>query len=197
MVAYTGEPWKAWAHQRAIPSAQALGVPVVLGEGPTVAEARNHGLSRVATEWVVFLDADDELEAGYGDAMASGTADLRAPQVRYIHPGGNAQKPGFPRVAGHTHDCTGDCLPQGNWLVIGTAVRADMLRSIGGWPDWPVYEDWAAWLRLWRDGATVEAIPSAIYRAHVRARSRNRGTPMDVRNRVHHEIVASILGVPA
>lgn len=192
MVAYTGDPWRTWAHQRAIPSAEALGVPVVVGEGSTVADARNDGLSRVSTEWVVHLDADDELEPGYVEAMATGTADLRAPVVRYIHAGGQRTQPGMPRVAGHRHACTGECLPEGNWLVVGACARADLLRKVGGWWGEPIYEDWSLWLRCWLAGATVEPVPSAIYRAHVRPRSRNRALPMVRRNEIHHQILRSV-----
>lgn len=195
MVAYTGDPWRTWAHQRAIPSAEALGVPVLVGAGTTVADARNNGLAQVQTEWVVFLDADDELEPGYVDAMDEGTADLRAPAVRYVEAGGHAKTPGFPRVAGHRHDCTGDCLPWGNWIVIGAAVRADMLRGIGGWHEHTWSEDWCTWLRCWQAGASIEPIPEAIYRAHVRIRSRNRGAPQAQRLAAHREI-ATERGVP-
>jgi GT2 family glycosyltransferase len=159
--------------------------------GDTLAEARNAGLAQVDTEWVVFLDADDELAPGYMDAMATGFADLRAPSVRYVK-GSRTQDPYVPQVAGHTHACTGECLPEGNWLVIGAAARTDLLRSVGGFREWDCYEDWDLWLRCWLAGATVEAIPSAEYVAHVRPDSRNRFHPMSFRNRVHAQIIESV-----
>ena len=181
-----------WVHlaQRAILSAHAQ-APVLHihadDAGDTLAVARNRALEQVDTEWVVFLDGDDELEAGYIDALASGTADLRAPAVRYIS-GQRAEMPHVPRVAGHAHACTADCLPHGNWLVIGTAVRTHTLREVGGWREFGWSEDWDAWLRCWKAGATVEAIPDAIYRAHVRPDSRNRAASRKERNRWHWEI---------
>lgn len=182
--------WAELAAERAVPSAQ--GVPVVTAHGTSLAAARNAALSEVKTEWVVFLDADDQLEANYVDAMEAGTADLRAPAVRYVR-NGSHPTPYVPRVAGHEHACEAECLRDGNWLVIGTAVRAQMLRDVGGWRDWPCYEDWDAFQRCWLAGATVEAIPEAVYRAHVRADSRNRAPAMADKNRVHHEIVAANL----
>jgi glycosyltransferase involved in cell wall biosynthesis len=179
--------------ERAIASATEQGVPVVHRHRSTLAEARNACLDVVETEWVAFLDADDELEAHYFDALAWGTADLRAPAVRYVQ-NGKAHRPYVPKVAGHRHACTGECLPQGNWLVIGTAARAQMLRDVGGFEEWPVYEDWALWLRCWQAGASVEAVPQAIYRAHVSPTSRNRAPAIADRNRVHHEIVDAVLG---
>ena len=192
------ERWTKLAHKRAIPSAEALGVPVVYSHAGTLHDARNNGLAKVDTEFVVNLDADDELEPGYVEAMALGSADVRAPAVRYVH-ATVAGRPAMPRVAGHSHPCVAECLPWGNWLVVGSLVRADLVRSVGGWWAEPVYEDWSLWLRCYRAGATFEAIPAAVYRAWVRPDSRNRSRPMEERNRVHHEIVRSIYpeGIPA
>lgn len=184
--------WQELAESRAVPSAIGQ-APVIRVHGDTLHGARNTALERVRTDWVIYLDADDELEPGYVETLAAGAADLRAPAVRYVR-GRQARAPYVPRVAGHRHDCTADCLPAGNWLVVGTMARTSLLRQVGGWEPWPVYEDWALWLRCWRAGATVEAIPQAVYRAHVRPDSRNRAPAMNRKNQVHHEIVAAILG---
>jgi hypothetical protein len=191
---YGTPAWERLARERAIPSAEAQGVPVVHVHGETLADARNRGLAQVATEFVVHLDADDELEPGYIATLAAGSADLRAPAVRYVHPGGHTYRPWMPQVAGHKHACTADCLSAGNWLVVGTAARAELLRSVGGWEEWPVYEDWSSWLRCWVAGATIEAVPEAVYRAYVRRDSRNRGPQLAEKNRIHHEIVAAVFG---
>jgi GT2 family glycosyltransferase len=187
----------ALARTRAIPSAEALGVPVVHAHGDSLHEARNTALDLVATEWVVHLDADDELEAGYVDAMATGSADLRAPSVRYMRHSGSGSMPKIPKVAGHHHDCTADCLQWGNWLVVGTAVPADLVRKVGGWRDFPWAEDWDLWVRCWQAGATIEAIPQAVYRAHVHANSRNRAPTRQAKLEAHRAIArANGLPVP-
>jgi GT2 family glycosyltransferase len=179
--------WPALAASRAIPSAEQFGCPIVHVHADTLHDARNQALDLVDTEWVIHLDADDELEPGYIDAMAAATADLRAPAVRYMQ--GRVPDPlRIPKVAGHQHDCTADCLTEGNWLVIGTAVRADLVRRVGGWRDYAWSEDWDLWVRCWLAGATVEAVPDAIYRAHVRHNSRNRGASRDIRNACHRAI---------
>lgn len=184
--------WARLAERRAIPSAVAQGVPVVSRHVPgSVADARNAALEQVTTEWVIHLDADDELEAGYVQAVAAATGDLRAPSVRYVRPGWTPPRPRMLRVAGHRRACTGDCLPEGNWLVVGTAVRTDLVRTVGGWHNWDVYEDWDLWLRCWRAGATVEPVPRAVYRAHVRPDSRNRAADHETRLRTHHAIAAA------
>lgn len=191
---YGSQSWKD-ASERAAASVVRLGrlpirtIQVHLYDG-TLAEARNAALEKVETEWVVHLDADDELEPGYFEAMEAGTADLRAPSVRYVRDG-IERRPYVPKVAGHAHVCTADCLRDGNWLVVGTAVRAQMLRDVGGWREWPCYEDWDAWLRCWQAGATVEPVRDAVYRAHVDPNSRNRGQAMEFKNRVHRQIVGA------
>lgn len=178
--------WGELANERARRSVPE-GVPFVHTHAATLAQARNVALESVETEWVVNLDADDELEPGYMEALAAGTADLRAPSVRYVQDGRSA-RPRVPKVAGHRHPCSAECLDQGNWLVIGTAVRADLARDIG-WREWPVYEDWDFFWRCHLAGATVEAVPDAVYRAHVRFDSRNRAPDMAVKNDVHRQIV--------
>jgi glycosyltransferase involved in cell wall biosynthesis len=184
--------WADLAERRAIPSAEALDVPVLASHGDSLHEARNAGLSDVQTEWVAFLDADDELEPGYFDAMGEGTADLRAPAVRYIRDGIHAF-PYVPRVPGHDHDCSGPCLRDGNWMVIGCVARTELLRSAGGWQDWPMFEDFALWQRCWLLGATIEPVRGAIYRAHILPGSRNRTPSQAEKLRVHREIDAANL----
>lgn len=197
-VATFGDPsWVNLAQQRAIPSAAKLGVPVIHRHADTLHDARNACVDSVDTEWMVHLDADDELEAGFLDALLAGTADLRAPAVRYVK-GLHLPAPIMPKVAGHDHMCSAACLPYGNWLVVGTLVRPQLVRDVGGWRDFPWSEDWDLWVRCWQAGATIEAIPQAVYRAHVRRDSRNRGLARSARLDAHRAIAeANRLPVPA
>lgn len=188
VASYGDERWVDLAMSRALPSARAQGVPVIYVHGLTLHGARNAGLAQVETEWVVFLDADDELAPGYIEALATGSRDLRAPAVQYVTPGGRHQAPYVPRVAGHRHDCTACCLTDGNWLVIGTMAPTALLRSVGGFEPFAWSEDWALFARCYRAGATVEAIPDAVYVAHVDPLSRNRAPDQKAKNQAHWEI---------
>lgn len=193
-----GDPvWAELAATRAIPSARAQGIPVVHVHSDTLASARNAAIDQVQTEMVICLDADDELEPGYTNAMDLAAADVRVPRVRYVRSGGRTQAgPIMPRVPGHTHpQCVAECLAWGNWIVIGAAIRVDLLRKVGGFEPWPLYEDWAIMVRLWQAGATFEPVPRAIYRAHVRRDSRNRAPGRDARLAAHRAI-AEALGLP-
>lgn len=186
------QKWIDLAERRAIPSAEAQGVHVIHQHAETLAKARNNALRQVDTEWTVVLDADDELDQNFLNALSGASADLRAPSVRYVRPG-HLGRPAMPRVAGHTHACTADCLVEGNWLVIGTAVRTELLREVGGFEEWPWSEDWALWLKCHLAGASVEAVPDAIYIAHWSRASRNRAPDRAFTNRVHHEIVDALM----
>lgn len=190
---FGGNEWVRLASERAIPSAEAQGIPVIHRHGMTLAQARNEALALVKSEWVVFLDADDELAPGYIEAMAGGSTDLRAPAISYLR-SGHRGRPYIPKVAGHSHECSAGCLPEGNWLVIGTAVRTEMAREVGGFREWACYEDWCFFQRCWLAGATVVAIPEAVYLAHWRRDSRNRAPDMVFKNRIHREIVTANLG---
>jgi glycosyltransferase involved in cell wall biosynthesis len=191
------QSWVELAKQRAIPSAVALDVPVIAVHDDTLHDARNTGMRMVDTEWMCWLDADDELEPGYFDHIATGTADVRAPSVRYVEHDPWAT-PRMPRVSNHTHECDSTCLAEGNWLVIGAVVRTVLVRSLGGFHDFPVYEDWDLWVRCWHAGATIEAIPQAVYRAHVRRDSRNRAPNRQERLEAHRAIAAANrLPIPA
>lgn len=191
---YGDDAWVELASRRAIPSALALNVPVVHAHGDTLHEARNTALDRVDTEFVVHLDADDELAAGYIDAMAAGSASLRAPAVGYVRDGRRGV-PQMPRVAGHRHACVAGCLAYGNWLCVGTLARTDLVREVGGWHDYPMYEDYDLWARCWLAGASIEAVPAAVYLAHVRQGSRNRA-PGRAQKHTTHQAIARANGLP-
>ena len=197
VVPYTGEPWQTWAHERAIPSATALGVPVCVGQGETVAQARNNGLDQVVTKWVIHLDADDELPPDYAEQMATGSADVRAPAVVWLARQRRPTPPAVPKVWGHTHDfCQGDCLAYGNFIVVGALVRTDIAQQVR-WQEEPVYEDWSFWVRCHQAGASFETIPSAVYRAHSRRGGRNTSMHPKERHEVHRAIArANGLPVP-
>lgn len=187
-----GDPeWQDLAEQAAA-SAEDQADEILCVHAGTLAQARNEGLRAAGGDYVIHLDADDLLEPGYVDALLTGTADLRAPAVRYVTETGHERLPHVPKVAGHTHDCTGDCLPHGNWLVVGTLARRQLLIDVGGWEEWPLYEDWALWARCHQAGATIEAIPAAVYRATWRPASRNRAPDRRFKDRIHHEIAAAV-----
>lgn len=146
--------------------------------GENLADARNRGANRGKGEWLIFLDADDELDSHYVEAMVAGTGDMRWPSTIGVH------------EDGHEDDYPVLLQPKGsllvhNWMVIGTMIRREQFLKVGGFRDLPILEDWDLWIRLVIDGAVPMACPDALYRVHVRANSRNNP---DIHGRTYTEI---------
>ncbi len=194
--------WERLAQERAVPSALREVAPdrVVQVHDPhgSLAEVRNMGADLARSEWLCFLDADDEIEPGYMAAMAAAAPvcpgfdytcpcqdgdachyaepdpfsprvpPLLVPAVRYVDGSG---RPGRARVLND-----GRPLHVINRAVVGTLVHRALFAEAGGFdPRWPIYEDWALWLRCETLGAPLVDVPGAVYRAHRRPGSRNAG----------------------
>lgn len=198
-----GEAWHELAWARAYPSVSAFGAIVEHYPDLTVSQARNAGAEYAAANnpdiadgdrWLLFLDADDELESGYLEAMQDAldrnpsgiweddehyeelwvTPPLLAPAVRYVRArnGHLSSSPAAIPNAGKW--------PRVNECVIGTLVRADLFQHVGGFRDrtddgteLSSIEDYDLWLRCFDVGAALVHVPQAVYRAHVGDRSRN------------------------
>lgn len=180
--------WQLQAQERALPSARSFGLPVYYNHGTKLHEARNAGLNQVETEFVCFLDADDALAPDFFEQMETVNGDLRPPSVNHVY----EQVTFMPKVVGltgvHNHICTGECLIEGNWLVVGTVARTDLIKKVGAWKEWGNWEDWELWLRCWIAGATITPVPKAIYRAYSTSQGRNKANTPEEDRRIYHEI---------
>lgn len=160
------ERWGVLA-ERALRSAQNQTVPahdVVISVAETLEDARNRPALAATTEWLCFLDADDELDPGYLEAMLAGTGDLRQPSTLGVVDG--VEDPFSVVIPAKP-------LLDGNYIVIGAFVRRTMFVAAGGFNALPAYEDWDLWIRCWLEGAEITVCPEAIYRVHVQPESRN------------------------
>lgn len=192
---YGDESWKELAQKRAIPSTKDQGAYEVIihhDEFSEIGPARNHAAEKATGEWLLFLDADDELEHEYVDAMTAAICDERRPEpallqpaVRYVRKG-QMQNP----ILIPEKDLSTD-----NYLVIGTVLRRSLFRKVGGFGDYPHgFEDWSLWAKCWREGARVYPVPRAIYNAHVNPLSkhrqmwRNRALQVETHVRVQKEL---------
>lgn len=119
----------------------------------------------------MFLDADDELEPGYVEAMEAAMigksySTLFTPAVRYVRPGRSQQ---------HTRIWPRMDIRRGNWLVIGTIIAKNIFKRIGGFREYGWSEDWAVFAAaITQQHCEVVEVPDAIYRAEVNRKSRNR-----------------------
>lgn len=191
------------AHIRAILAYDAVTPQVYSYHDPggTLAQARNHAARAVTADWLFFVDADDEIEAGYVTAMNrayfEGAATLEwapllVPSVRYVHadpiaPGvqirGRAEEPRIPQEGQW---------PRLNECVIGTGIRRDLFLRLGGFRELPSLEDYDLWLRAYDAGSRLVYVRDAVYRANVNPEGRNRDqSPYDGIWRDHLERIAA------
>lgn len=181
--------WANLAWSRAYPSAfrQADECLVVHKKNGTLCEARNEAAEAASGDWLVFLDADDELDPGYVSALKAqlevdeSPTQLCAPRVSYIE-SGYRQAPKYLPLGQ-------DDIREGNWLVIGTAVHRATFGLAGGFREWPIYEDWDLWQRCHlRASAKPVKVPDMVYVAHVSHHSRNRAPSPETQSRVFRDI---------
>lgn len=171
--------WERIARTWALPSVEMQLEPparITWSHGPTLQAARNNAARPEGclddTEWLCFVDADDELDPGYIAAMAAAAKDLEGdwllqPATLGVHP--DLREDPHPVVIPRKN------LLDGNFMVISTLIRTSQFHRLGGFEDWPVYEDWDLWLRARYDGAQFNAVPEAVLRVHVHPNSRNDG----------------------
>jgi len=174
LVAAYGEPrWQQLAMERARPSAASQGFDEVITHyerDATLATVRNEAAAQAKGDWLLFLDADDELELGFGDAMRAAAVGhdaytLFTPSVRYQRPG---------RSQPHTRIWPRMDIRRGNWLIIGTLISKRVFKEVGGFREYGWSEDWALFAGAINLGCEVVEVPGAVYRAWVNLKSRNR-----------------------
>jgi glycosyltransferase involved in cell wall biosynthesis len=141
-------------------------------------QARNKALFHLDTEWVIFLDADDELDEHYIEAMMAGSGDIRQPSTLGIQ---NGVPDDYPVLLSRRD------LYEGNYIVIGAMCRTQAAMAIGGFRDLPVLEDWDFWIRMVLTGNKVEPCPDAIYKVHVNPQGRNNTPWQSVYTGIRHE----------
>jgi glycosyltransferase involved in cell wall biosynthesis len=130
-----------------------------------LADARNAAAALASAEWLCFLDADDELEPGYLAALLAGSAELRAPAVRFVVDG--APELAAPMILDRRN------IDRLNPCVIGTLIRRRLFHLAGGFWHERAWEDWSLFRRAHLLGASLEHYPAAVYRVHVSPAGRN------------------------
>ena len=123
----------------------------------SAALARNQSARKATGDWLIFLDADDELADGYVDAMRTALEEFRAgatlftPRVSYVQNGRRESPKFWPEVP----------YQDANWLVIGTMIYRGLFYRLGGFknygdpPGSNAFEDWGLWALAQKNGATV------------------------------------------
>lgn len=191
---YGSDDWRELAKSRALPSAQAQEpCEILIAHDPegTIASARNGLAERAMGEWLLYLDADDQLAPNFIGAMkraaerhqpVDGPDVLLTPAVSYVRGGKPSPSRFLDRRPGMT-------LATDNYLVIGTMLSASLFHRVGGFPNYPHgFEDYGLWAKCWKAGVKVVKVPGAVYLAHVNPHSKRRQSWRDHRWQVEtHE----------
>lgn len=139
------------------------------------AAVRNRAVDRVDTEWVAFLDDDDELLPDHLKLCAR-YATLSAVDVVY---------PGYEVVGGEDPvNCFGipfdaGLLRRRNFIPVTVLARTEKVREAGGFQPRPdengdPCEDWGLWLSMLDNGAKFGHLPQRTWRWHLGDTTRGR-----------------------
>lgn len=128
----------------------------------TLAQARNQAVYGLETEWVVFLDADDQLEPDYIEKIPTTSEfDILAPLIRHNADGQISRLPASWHISAN------------NWIVIGAPFRRKFFMCVGGFQEFPGLEDWDLWIRMEEAGAKI-GVFDGCYRVFDNPGSRNK-----------------------
>jgi glycosyltransferase involved in cell wall biosynthesis len=130
------------------------------------AATKNRGLARVSSEWVAFLDDDDQFKPEHLEKLHEAQLDSGADVVYsmpYIPQAPGGIDPSGMRGAPFDPDE----LRRRSYIQTTSLVRTKLIQSTGGFqlPKHAVsdYDDWGCWLALLDAGATFFHLPEQTF----------------------------------
>ena len=129
-----------------------------------LAATRNDAAQRIATDWIVYLDADDWLDLQFierGEQWLDRHAelDVLTTDMTVVRDG---QRP-FVSKARTPHSWRG--LARKNTVVQTSFIRRSLILALGGYDGTLEYEDWDFWIRALKAGYRIGRLPGAhLYR---------------------------------
>lgn len=132
---------------------------IIVSNAQSLATARNDGAAEAGTEWLVFLDADDDLDNEFfqrADRAMGFDCEIVKVAVRGFNADGYIDP----------YPILGADFPflYRNHLTIGCPVKTEMWKTVGGFDDeYPCLEDWAFWMKCDLAGARIRKAQDAVY----------------------------------
>lgn len=148
---------------------------VLWEHGEDLASARNRGARHARGERLVFLDADDWLDLDFVDKAVE-PEDVLQPRTAFWN------EESDPITPSHYIEARDELL-HGNHIVVGAPVNRELFLDVGGFDGYPIYEDWALWLKMKQAGATF-GTTTGVYNVTLRTGSRNQGSGADTFNQI-------------
>lgn len=154
--------------------ADAISVAIDLAhEGAVV--TRNRALTGATTEWLAFLDDDDELLPNHlaelVAAAEANDADVVYPNFRCVDPHGKPKELSAAIASGQPFDAK--VLRRRSFIPVTVLARTKLVHDVEGF-SYPIYagrvrqryEDWGLWLKLLRAGARFHHHPVETWTWH-------------------------------
>lgn len=144
---------RAWQAEVSAPDFE---VEVLSESTPGAASARNAGLARVDTPWVMFFDSDDTMRPGH----CARAMEAASPDIDILGWNVNIQLPRSRRIGRFVGaNCHFDNLFHGGFATLRWCARTETVRRVGAWnPQVMIWDDIELGSRLIESGAAIKRL---------------------------------------
>jgi len=160
------------SHDDSVEVAGRYPVRVIVQPNQGVSSARNRGAAECSGQYIMFLDADDVLEAGYVEKCLQA---LVAAPPRVVYAYTRMRHFGAEERVWNSRPFDAGALLRGNFVHASALIRHRVFKESGGFDTrWRLgHEDYELWVRLLKLGYQGVLVPEPLlwYRRHVKSRN--------------------------
>lgn len=168
------------------PRAHALATSIMLPKNVGVAKARDVGVRMSSGKLLLFVDADDKLAPDFiqrcGEVIND--CDIAYPNVLQF---GNVE---INKLEDAPEEVTPEyLLGKACGLVVTSMMHRRVYEKLGGFNQFPIFEDWDFWIRAMFNGYTFKRANTLLWYRQNKV-SRNK-MPQELKTNTHKEITES------